>query len=473
MKNILLTVVLGFSLAITLGVNAHSGAALNWWNETANYSWTLSVTNPNITDTMVTGMPFQIHFNHAGSLIAGNCGKVDGSDVYVVYKNTTQIDCVNETAFYLTDTIISCSIQEPLAASAITYDYSLYCGGNITAKRNAENTAGGYKSVTAMWLMNTGTVKVNDEHLNNFPLSVGGSPEVYNNASCLWGNCLYFNQDNSNYLYSDTFLDDMTPYVNGMSVIVVMADYSGVNEDLILYKSNSGGNTLYFSADTTKKHFYTDNRAGGSVSEAHQSPLYLNNTFQRAGFTWAASGDQYIYIDGDNQSILASISGIMGSGSSTDFYFGRHEVGTNAFKGVVDEVMVFNQSFNISSMKCLLKGWSQYPFISCLDRLPVVVFGAGTSLTPSPPPAGAVTNIMAAITYCSDNNTLFSRDYGLADNGSAVLSDRYLYCRYGCQNSTITGLGAAGCAESPLQTAILFGVALIGVIAALAWLNRR
>lgn len=67
--------------------------------------------------------------------------------------------------------------------------------------------------------------------------------------------------------------------------------------------------------------------------------------------------------------------------------------------------------------------------------------------------------------YCFDNDTLANRYF----DGNEV-KERYLYCEYGCIESKITNLGAAGCKEnSALEYIIIFVVILIviGVIGVL------
>jgi hypothetical protein len=83
------------------------------------------------------------------------------------------------------------------------------------------------------------------------------------------------------------------------------------------------------------------------------------------------------------------------------------------------------------------------------------------------PPAPVV--IPNAASYCATSTILYVRGYDVADNGSAILNEKYYACDYGCANSTITALGLPGCKESPFLLYLMLIIAVVLLLSVIRW----
>jgi hypothetical protein len=192
--------------------------------------------------------------------------------------------------------------------------------------------------------------------------------------------------------------------------------------------------------------------------------------------SWRYTSGSNIWSSGDF-SETDLIGGWLGSGSYVSGSLGRQnmifgELGLNTVNGWINGTIInngfvitaYNETEQITycSYNYGLKENGTYDYI---PRLEVTYHSS------EPPPIPY--NLTAEERVCLDDEILIYSDYGYTTAGVAILNQKYVKCSYGCLNFTITGLGAAGCAETPLQSALLFMVALVGVIAVLAWLNKR
>lgn len=109
-----------------------------WWGTTCGYSRQFTLTNNNATKAIPANTTIDVQLDHAALVTAGK-SVLNGSDIHVVFGNTTELDRFNTTAWNLAVTNVAFMTQYALAAGASdASNYSIFynCTGNVNALNN-------------------------------------------------------------------------------------------------------------------------------------------------------------------------------------------------------------------------------------------------------------------------------------------------------------------------------------------------
>jgi hypothetical protein len=403
MKNSLLAMVLGLSLAFMVGVNVHSARAI-----CENY-------------TDITGD------SYSHKLI-----NFTGSNSIMWVNSTANIFCNDDNKCYDNATLVAYDVDESFIDNNGT-DYGSLCDKKI------------------LWyhFEDLGNESVYDACENHDKTLTGGLG--YEDG--IFGRGINFVGDTNKYIDVGNLvgtLDELSVSFWARPANTYNNDSSGYGYRLFRWETQ-GADWMFCGAD----ELYCASNGGGfwvtvnSTQVISTTKTFMVNRWYFFVVTFSyLDNSTKLYIDGT----LEGESAALHQFSTDGLVIGTRGSSWNSYNGSFDELIIWNYSLSENEVKSL------YNFSFLIGETHI-------NITPQIP----IPEEQLSYSYCRDNITLLVRDYGYADNGSAVLSDRYLYCRYGCLNSTITALGAPGCKESNFVLMLMLIIAVVLMVALIRW----
>lgn len=216
---------------------------------------------------------------------------------------------------------------------------------------------------------------------------------------------------------------------------VYPTEYTGSNEYHILSKTTSGAvGSWVFGIYGNGSLRFDIRQVGGFCGAIYGGTPVPLEEWSLVGATYEDNGEMYVYLDG---SIDGSGSCSLGAGSidgsSSTLYEGALATTTHNFAGGIDEVKLWNYTWNYTAF-----GWLY------TDPEPNIVEGNEWEYVPEggePEPEENETFVNATNTsyvICYDNMTLYEHDYFFNMNGTPFLNETYYHCVNGCDNITFS-----------------------------------
>lgn len=464
------TFTLGAALILGVLLLLPANVLATWSGATCGGSYTLNVTNLNITDSQPPDSVIVVYFDHAGSLLSGNCLRANASDLHIIYNDSYEIDRINITQWNLSNTGIAFPTQNGLSAGASTNLYKIYC--NCTEAEPISNLS----KIADLWDYVTNFWDLNDKNyidmVNKTKLTESGGadlatiPGYYNGSMALNFTAGYLTHDYYWNIFNGTYGKA------GISIsITINPNEKAIGEESYIWnKLNNDGIHLVsdeIAWDSGDYKYYSVYRSGGTDTQISR-PAYPNS-WQSYLATWGADGSFNSSING-NITYFPATSGLMDDGSDQDFTLGAYFNGAGHFVGAMDAFIVFNKTLADNEIIGLQNRQIEYPNTKTLKPY----FSVSVNFTGSPPapPAPPVINYTSAITFCASNTILYVRGYDVAESGNIVLNERFISCDFGCANSTITALGAPGCKESNFTLMLMLIIAVVLMVALIRWVAQ-
>jgi hypothetical protein len=189
-----------------------------------------------------------------------------------------------------------------------------------------------------------GTSNVSDYSANNYDGVLTGTSYSLN---CIYGGCRSFSGSTDKIAIGSDFINNQTiticAWINPLG-------FGGDNQGRII----DNGNTIFFINNSGELIFSSD---GATNSNSALNSISLSS-WQYACVTRNATGSSNFYINGLSNGALNQGSGVPSAGT-TNVTIGNNAAGTNAFNGLIDDVMIFNTLLNSSQISAIYNNQSQ------------------------------------------------------------------------------------------------------------------